>query len=297
MATGRQSPELRRSLICVPTSNEKMLENSRTLRADQILFDWEDSVAPSQKEAARAALARALGAADGFQAQILSVRINAISTPWYKGDIAALAAIAPNITSIVLPKCASVREIEQVTADLAKIEQRSKSEIGIDAQIEGALGLVKCAQIAAQRRVLSLSFGPLDFLADIGVATTGELTSAERLIEFALCNVIVGARSAGKLAFDGPVAEFRDLKKFEASALRSRALGFDGKWVIHPDQIQSCNRIYTPSEQEAASAENLLAKYGVALAESGAIDLGGTMVDEASYRIAQRTLRRRSAFR
>lgn len=273
-----------------------MLEKSRTLTADQILFDWEDAVAPAQKEAARAALTRALSGASGFKAPILSVRINALGTPWYGDDIAALAAIAPRLTSIVLPKCASASEVERVAADLAKIALSKENEIGIDAQVESALGLVNCAEIAAQPRVLSLSFGPLDFLADIGVATTGELDSAARLIEFALCNVIVGARSAGKLAFDGPVAEFRNLDKFEASALRSRALGFDGKWVIHPDQLESCNRIYTPTKEEAAAASELVAKYEAALTKDGAINLGGTMVDEASFRIAQRTLRRSNAF-
>jgi len=273
-----------------------MLEKSRTLAADQILFDWEDAVAPVQKEAARASLTRALSGAGGFKAPLLSVRINAIGTPWYEDDIAALATIAPHLTSIVLPKCAGASEVEKVATDLRKIEVGRESEIGIDAQVESALGLVNCAEIAAHPRVLSLSFGPLDFLADIGVATIGELDSSARLIEFALCNVIVGARSAGKLAFDGPVAEFRDQNKFEASALRSRALGFDGKWVIHPDQLESCNRIFTPTKEEAAAAADLVAKYEAALTKDGAINLGGTMVDEASYRIAQRTLRRSNAF-
>lgn len=273
-----------------------MLEKARTLRADQILFDWEDSVAPSQKETARTALSKALAKSGGFQAAILSVRINALSTPWYREDMAALTAIAPYLTSIVLPKCSSAADIKTLAADLAQIEKAASVEIGIDAQIESALGLVNCAEIAAQPRVLSLSFGPLDFLADIGIATTGELDSADRLIEFALCNVIVGARSAGKLAFDGPIAEFRDLAKLEASAKRSRALGFDGKWAIHPDQIEVCNRIYTPTKDEVASATELVGKYEAALAKSGAINLSGLMVDEASYRIAQRTLRRSAAF-
>jgi citrate lyase subunit beta / citryl-CoA lyase len=279
---------LRRSLLAVPASSAKMIEKSKGLACDQILFDLEDSVAPNEKVSARSNLIKLFSGKPTFHARYISIRVNATNSQYFEDDLAALSQIPTDaIFSIVLPKVESASQIDLL-----------RKSFLIDAQIESAAGLANVESIAAHPRCLSLSYGPLDFAADLG-ASLDDLSEGD-LKEFTLyplMKILVAARANEKLAFDGPEVDIRNSDKFAQGATRVRALGFDGKWVIHPDQIELCNEIFTPSDSEYQSASELIAKYENAKSQGlGAISVGDLMIDEASLRSAAKIVARRQAF-
>lgn len=284
---GVSDSQLRRSLFAVPASNEKMIEKAKGFVVDQIFLDLEDAVAPDAKTQARQLIA-ALNSSD-FKAAIVSIRINAIDTPWFSEDVELLKSKAGSwVDSIILPKVHTVNEIEVFSKHLTEIENtsgRAKGSIAIDAQIESAKGLVNCEAIAACERVTTLNFGPADFMADLG-APSQTVTSHE----YALMKILVAARAAGIAALDGPTLEVREISKFEASAQIAAAMGFDGKWVLHPDQIESCHRIFSPSQERFDEAACLLEAYehltSTAGGAKGAAIYKGAMIDEASRKMA-----------
>ena len=280
---------LRRSLLAVPASSAKMIDKSKGLTCDQILFDLEDAVAPDKKASARENLIKLFAAKPTFRARYISIRVNATNTPYFKDDLAALNKIAAgSLFSVVLPKVESTSNLDLFG-----------SSYFIDAQIESAAGLSNVDKIAAHPRCISLSYGPLDFAADLG-ATLYALTEVD-LKEFTLyplMKILVAARANGKLAFDGPEVDFRSSEKFTTGARRVRALGFDGKWVLHPDQIELCNEIFTPSESEYQRASELIARYESAQSQGlGAVTDGDQMIDEASRRLAAKIVARHEAFK
>ena len=280
---------LRRSLLAVPASSAKMIEKSKGLACDQILFDLEDSVAPDEKASARENLIKLFAAKPTFRARYISIRVNATNTPYFQDDLAALNKIAAgSLFSVVLPKVESTSNLDLFG-----------SSYFIDAQIESAAGLSNVDKIAAHPRCISLSYGPLDFAADLG-ATLNALTEVD-LKEFTLyplMKILVAARANGKLAFDGPEVDIRSSEKFTTGARRVRALGFDGKWVLHPDQIELCNEIFTPSESEYQRASELIARYESAQSQGlGAVTDGDQMIDEASRRLAAKIVARHEAFK
>ena len=280
---------LRRSLLAVPASSAKMIEKSKGLACDQILFDLEDAVAPDEKASARENLIKLFAAKPTFRARYISIRVNATNTPYFKDDLAALNKIAAgSLFSVVLPKVESTSNLDLFG-----------SSYFIDAQIESAAGLSNVDKIAAHPRCISLSYGPLDFAADLG-ATLNALTEVD-LKEFTLyplMKILVAARANGKLAFDGPEVDIRSSEKFTTGARRVRALGFDGKWVLHPDQIELCNEIFTPSESEYQRASELIARYESAQSQGlGAVTDGDQMIDEASRRLAAKIVARHEAFK
>ena len=280
---------LRRSLLAVPASSAKMIEKSKGLACDQILFDLEDAVAPDEKASARENLIKLFAAKPTFRARYISIRVNATNTPYFKDDLAALNKIAAgSLFSVVLPKVESTSNLDLFG-----------SSYFIDAQIESAAGLSNVDKIAAHPRCISLSYGPLDFAADLG-ATLNALTEVD-LKEFTLyplMKILVAARANGKLAFDGPEVDIRSSEKFTTGARRVRTLGFDGKWVLHPDQIELCNEIFTPSESEYQRASELIARYESAQSQGlGAVTDGDQMIDEASRRLAAKIVARHEAFK
>lgn len=279
---------LRRSLLAVPASSEKMVEKSKGLACDQILFDLEDAVAPSEKASARTNLISLFASKPTFHARYISIRVNATDTPYFKDDLAALGKIPTDaLFSIVLPKVNSAKDLDLLGDSYL-----------VDAQIESPAGLINVESIAAHPRVLSLSYGPLDFAADLG-ATRDALTESD-LKEFTLyplMKILIAARANGKLAFDGPEVDIRNAEKFISSAKRVRALGFDGKWVLHPDQIELCNQIFLPSDSEYQRARDLISTYEKAQNKGlGAATDGDLMIDEASRRHAAKIVARREAF-
>lgn len=267
-----------------------MIGKALEFQVDQIFLDLEDAVAPEAKAQARD-LIHSVGAKK-FAAKVVSVRVNALSTSWIDDDCALLrSGVGSWINSVILPKVQSVDEINQLSALLDGIEKalgREKGAITIDAQIESAQGLINCEAIARADRVTSINFGPADFMADLGM-TAAEVTSNK----YALMRILVAARAAGIAAIDGPTLEVRDISKFENSAAISAAMGFDGKWVLHPDQIESCHRIFTPTQERFDEASCLLEAYQYFTSAQGgakgAAIYKGAMIDEASRKMALAT--------
>ena len=285
--------QAQRSVFAVPGSSEKMIGKALEFQVDQIFLDLEDAVAPDAKAQARDLIGSVR--TKNFTAPIVSVRINGLNTNWFADDLELLRSSAGAwIDSVILPKVASVEDVNFLAGELEKIEttfNRSKGSIAIDAQIESAQGLVNCEAIARHPRVRSLNFGPADFMADLGM--TSEVVSSN---EYALMRVLVAARAAGKAAIDGPTLEVRDITKFENSARISAAMGFDGKWVLHPDQIESCHRIFTPSQERFDEASCLVEAYEYFTSQAGgakgAAIYKGAMIDEASRKMALTTCAR-----
>lgn len=250
----------RRSCLAVPASNERMLEKAATLPADEVVVDLEDGVARTDKERARAnlSLARARGT--------LAVRIN-------KGSAADIEAAHAVADVIVVPKVES-------PADVAAV--RAHTDLPLEVQIETVLGLVNVEAIAQEPQVEALLFGPGDFAASLGVPV---LTIGSGASEYAMARVAVAAKAFGRQAIDGPYAALDDEANLRASSERALALGFDGKWAVHPSQLETLHAVFTPSAEELERARRILAT-------DGAVRLDGDMVDEATKKVAEGVLAR-----
>jgi citrate lyase subunit beta / citryl-CoA lyase len=246
-----------------------MLAKAATLPADEVVVDLEDGVAADAKEAARENLGGA--AAVGT----LAIRINGLRTPWWRDDLAAIAEIRPDV--VVLPKAEFAEDVSAVAALLP-------AGVGIEVQIETARGLVEAERIAAVDAPLeALVFGPGDFAASLGVPV---LTIGAGSWEYALARISVAAHAYGLQAIDGPYADLADLDGLRRTASLALAHGFDGKWVVHPDQIEPVNEIFTSTPAEVERARRILA------ADDGAVLVEGKMVDAATKRLAEAVLAR-----
>ena len=239
-----------------------MLEKAATLPADEVVVDLEDGVAAADKERARENLprARALGT--------LAVRIN-------KGSAADAEAAAAVADVIVIPKAESAEDVAAVAA---------LTTLPLEVQIETALGLVNVEAIARAPQVEALIFGPGDFAASLGVPV---LTIGAGASEYAMARIAVAARAFGLQAIDGPHAALDDVAALRASAERALALGFDGKWAIHPSQLDTLHDVFTPSTEAIERARRILAT-------DGAVRLDDEMVDEATKKLAEGVLARAS---
>ncbi|HEX5246588.1 MAG TPA: CoA ester lyase [Gaiellaceae bacterium] len=259
----------RRSCLTVPASSAKMLAKAAGLPADEVVVDLEDGVAPDDKHAARGRLgeAAALGT--------LAVRINAVGTQWWREDLEAVAARRPDV--VVLPKAGSAEDVRQVLELLP-------DGVGLEVQIESARGLVEAERIAALGAPLeALVFGPGDFAASMGIPV---LTIGSGTFDYALARISVAAHAYGLQAIDGPYADLRDLDGLRRAAAVALGHGFDGKWVVHPDQIAPANEAFMPTADELERARRILA------AGEGASLVDGEMVDDATKRMAASVLAR-----
>jgi len=250
----------RRSCLAVPASNERMLEKAATLPADEVVVDLEDGVAHADKERARANLTRARAR------RTLAVRIN-------KGSVADIEAASAVADVIVVPKVESPDDVEAV---------RRLTHLPLEVQIETTRGLVNVEAIAQERQVEALLFGPGDFAASLGVPV---LTIGSGASEYAMARVAVAAKAFGLQAIDGPYAALDDDGALRASSERALAFGYDGKWAIHPSQLETLRDVFTPNEAEVERARRILAT-------DGAVRLDGDMVDEATKRLAEGVLAR-----
>ena len=287
---------LRRSCLAVPGSSEKMLARAATLPADMVFVDLEDAVAPQEKtDATRARVVEALHRQE-WVAPTRAVRVNAVSTHWCFRDITALVEGAGRaLDCIVVPKVESAAHVHFVDNLLSQLESELGLErrIGLELQIESPRGLLAIEEIAAASgRNESLIFGPGDFAASLGVPqlSVGEsdpLYPGDQW-HYVLMRIVTTARAFGLQAIDGPYAAIGDTEGFSQAARRSHLLGFDGKWVLHPDQIVPCNEVYTPSAGQYERAERVLQAYAASEgAGVGAVLFEGEMIDEASRRMAE----------
>ncbi len=246
-----------------------MLAKAATLGADEVIVDLEDGVAADAKTTARKnlGLAGALGT--------LAIRINGLRSPWWRDDLAAVADVQPDV--VVVPKVESPDDVSTVAALLP-------SGIGLEVQIETARGLVEAERIAAADAPLeALVFGPGDFAASLGVPL---LTIGAGSWEYALARISVAAHAYGLQAVDGPFADLHDLDGLRRTATLALAHGFDGKWVVHPDQIAPVNEVFTATATQVERARRILA------AGDGAVRVEGEMVDAATKRLAEAVLAR-----
>ena len=291
-----------RSVLATPGSNPRMIEKALASEADVVMIDLEDAVAPAEKAAARETVAEALREGD-WRGRPRTFRINALDTPWFARDLITVHDLAAGkIDLIVLPKASGVADVHTVSTVLASLEDPNRADpIKLDVQIESAAGLVHCEAIAASSpRIASLVFGPGDFaaslgmpLAAIGMPDTWDAAYPGHRWDYALQRILVAARAAGVLALDGPYADFRDLEGFRRSCLVARALGYDGKWCIHPAQVPVANEVFSATPAEIAWAEEVLTANAAAAVEGrGSFALHGQMVDAATLRMAAATLAR-----
>jgi citrate lyase subunit beta / citryl-CoA lyase len=289
----------RRSCLAVPASSERFIAKAAGLDCDEVLFDLEDAVAPDAKAAARPNVIAAL-TAGGWEGKVRAVRINDASTAWaYRDVIDVVEAAGGSLDEVVLPKVTGAGHVAWLDHLLTQVEQAMGYEvgrIGIEAQIEDAAGLAAVDEIAAAApRLEALVFGPADFMASLGMRSLTVGAPPEGYdgdaFHYAQLRILVAARSRGLQAIDGPYARIGDPAGLARSAGRVAALGYDGKWVIHPGQIEAVNAAFTPAPDEYERAERILEAYQQATRERrGAATLDGEMIDEATRKLAQATV-------
>ena len=286
----------RRTVISVPASSERFLAKARELAADEVMLDLEDSVAPAAKDIARDLAVAALKAG-GLDGRLVAVRINDATTPWAYKDVIAVVEGAPGaVDSLVLPKVTAPAAVSWLDVLLGQAEQAAglpQGAIGIEAQIEDAKGLAAVEAIAAASpRLVSLVFGPADFMASVGMRslTVGGQPAGYGFDahHYPLMRMLVAARANGLQAIDGPYARIQDTDGLRKAAASDAALGYDGKWVLHPAQIPVVNEAFTPAVKEYWRALAILAAYerATSLDRRGAVMLGDEMIDEASRKMA-----------
>ena len=288
----------RRSCLAVPGSSPRMLEKAQGLPADEVFLDLEDSVAPLAKEEARKNVVASLTGGD-WSGKVRVVRVNDVTTRWtYRDVIDVVEGAGAYLDAVMLPKVSSPAHVRWLDLLLSQIEQAVGLEvgrIGVEAQIEDAAGLVAVDEIAsASPRLETIVFGPADFMASINMKTltVGALHPdyPGDQYHYILMRILMAARSHDLQAIDGPYLQIRDVEGFRAAARRSALLGYDGKWVLHPGQIEAANDVYAPAQEDYDHAELLLDAYEYHTSRAGgargAAMLGDEMIDEASRKMA-----------
>ncbi|MGO9295250.1 MAG: HpcH/HpaI aldolase/citrate lyase family protein [Streptosporangiaceae bacterium] len=288
----------RRSSLAVPGSNPRFLEKARALPADQVFLDLEDACAPLVKEKARHMIVDALNEG-GWEGKIRTVRVNDWTTHWtYRDVVTVVEGAGQNLDCIMMPKVQDAQQVVAMDLLLTQIEKTMGFEvgrIGIEAQIENARGLVNVDEIAAASpRIETIIFGPADFMASINMKSlvVGEQPPGypADAYHYILMRILMAARAYDHQAIDGPYLQIRNTEGYRDVARRSAALGFDGKWVLHPDQIVVANEIYSPSQEDYDHAELILDAYEWCTSEAGGAKgsamLGDEMIDEASRKMA-----------
>lgn len=279
---------LRRSLLYVPASSRKMLEKAPSLPADGFILDLEDGVALSQKAAARDELVRALREID-FGGRERVVRINGLASAWWRDDLAAV--VEGRADTLLLPKASSADEVREVEAALTQGEAAAglaAGTIGLALMIESPAGVADARAVAAASpRVNGLVFGSADYTKE----TRGRGTPERTELLYPLSQILLAARLAGADALDAPCFTLRDEALLRHECAGVRALGFDGKTVIHPSQIGPVNAAFAPDEAEVAEAQKIIAAYEAAEREGrGVIDLDGRLIEALHVTVARRAL-------
>lgn len=288
---------VQRSMLMVPGSQQKFFAKGLDGEADCVCIDLEDAVVPDDKVQARANAVEALNTLDWRgRGKTTSVRINGIDTHYMYRDVIELVEQAgEHIDVLLVPKVGVASDVYMVDALLTQIEQGLKTShhIGIEVLIETALGLANVDSIAtASPRLEAMHFGPADLAASMRARTVniGGLNPnyPGDQWHFALSKMVTACRAYGLRAIDGPFGDIADAQGFLDAGRRVAALGYEGKWAIHPSQIEGANQIFTPSEDEVDKARRILAALQEAAAAGrGAAQLDGKMIDAASARMAE----------
>ncbi len=300
----------RRSCLSVPGSSEKMLGKAPGLPADMVFLDLEDSVSPLEKEASRAKVVDAIKTQD-WGDKVLCVRINAWDTEWTVFDVIEVVGQAGiRLEEVMLPKVQSAAEVVALDLLLTQVEIKAglpAGHIGIEAQIETTRGLINVEEIcAASPRLETIIFGPADFAASMEMPV---LTGGVQIPEYpgdhfhyVFSKILMAGRANGLQVIDGPFLKIREPDAFRDYCQRTKVLGYDGKWALHPDQVDILNEIFSPTQEQFDRAWDILDAYEKATTEGdrkGAVMFGDEMIDEASRKMATKFVRRgeRAGFR
>ncbi|EKF41768.1 HpcH/HpaI aldolase [Nitratireductor indicus C115] len=290
----QEKPHLRRSVLYVPASNEKAMRKCASLACDAVIFDLEDAVAPEEKPAARERL-RAFLASEERPRMEVAVRINALSSEWGTEDLLAARAMRPD--AILLPKVDGPKDV--LEADAALDETDAPRSLALWAMIETPRSILNLGAIAElgrdpAARLSCLVAGTNDLAKDTGIA----LTPDRRYLAPFLLQMVMAARAGDLCAIDGVSNDFRDLEAFERSCAEARAMGFDGKTLIHPAQIGPANAVFAPSAEALAQAEAVVEAFDRPENRGrGVISLDGRMVERLHLEMARRIIARAHTIR
>ena len=292
-----------RSALATPGGDARMITKALASAADVVIVDLEDAVAPEAKGAARATVIRSLRELDWGDRPRL-VRLNGLATPWFYRDLIEIVeAAGDRLDCLMVPKINRPEDVYVVDTLLTQLELAigRAQPIGLEVQIETAAGLARCEAIAAASpRIEAIVFGPGDYAASVAMPLT-RIGTPDRWdaaypghrFHYPMHRLLVAGRAAGVRVIDGPYADFRDEAGLRRAAELARALGYDGKWAIHPAQVATINAVFAPTTEEVLWARRVIAAYDEATAAGrGALALDGAMIDAASLRMAQATLAR-----
>ncbi|WP_316215501.1 CoA ester lyase [Bradyrhizobium sp. SZCCHNR3003] len=277
----------RRSLLFMPGSNARALEKGRNLPADGLILDLEDSVAPDAKAAARDQIAKAV-AADGYGKRELLIRINSLDTAWWSDDVAMAGQAATD--GILVPKVSTVQDLRLVTDRLAEVG--ADPALKVWAMIETARAVLDADLLAATvhedgSRLAGFVFGPNDISRETRIRMLPGRSTMLPMIS----HCILATRAHGLEILDGPYSDFANTDGFAQECIQARDLGFDGKTLIHPGQIDACNAIFNPPADEVAAARKIIAAFELPEnASRGAIQIEGRMVERLHAEMARRTI-------
>jgi len=276
----------RRSVLYMPGSNARAIEKARTLAADGIVLDLEDSVAPDAKPAARAQACEAVKAG-GFGRREVIVRINGLDTAWWRDDIAAVAAVKPD--AILVPKVSSPDHLEEIAERLADL--RAERRIQVWAMMETPLAVLNAAEIAAAKdgrtRLSAFVMGTNDLAKD----TRARIAPGRAVMRPWLMTCLAAARAHGLDILDGVYNDLADADGFARECADARDMGFDGKTLIHPNQIAAANATFAPGAEEIAQARTIIAAFELPENKGkGVIALDGRMVERLHAEMARRTV-------
>jgi len=273
----------RRSVLYMPAANERALEKAKSIAADAIIFDLEDAVAPDAKEAARANAVAAASSGE-YGHRELTIRCNGLDTPWGVDDIAAAAQ--SGASAVVIPKVGSVEYLDEISNRLDAAG--AKPEMRIWAMVETPTAIFDARALASHWRVEVLVMGTNDLAREL----RSSLGAAGRhpLVPH-LATALAAAREAGKVILDGVYNDVKDPDGFRAECVQGFEMGFDGKTLIHPDQVGPCNDVWAPSDADVEHARGLIAAFEAGLAEGkGVVTYNGRMIENLHVANAQRVL-------
>ena len=271
-----------RSVLYMPSANDRALQKAKTLPADAIIFDLEDAVAPEAKVDARAKAVSAAASGE-YGDRTLTIRCNNLATNWGHDDVAAAAGAAP--AAVVIPKINTVDELDQVAQALAAAG--APDSTGIWAMIETPLGILNAFEIASHPRCTAFVMGTNDLAKEL----RAPLIPGRANLFPHLAAAVVAGRAADIVVLDGVYNDIKNSEGFDAECAQGFELGFDGKTLIHPAQIETCNSTWSPSEMEIENAKNVISAFAATEAEgSGVVTLDGRMIENLHVENARRVL-------
>ena len=272
----------RRSALYMPAANERALEKAKGISTDAIIFDLEDAVSPDSKDIARAQAVTAVNSGE-YGKRELTIRCNALATPWGHADVAAAAKAC--VSAVVIPKINSVAEVNEVSAALDAAG--APKEMMIWAMIETPTAIFDCREIAAHPRVPVLIMGTNDLAKELRAAQVPGRAPLYPSLHMAL----LAAREAGKTILDGVYNDIKNADGFRDECVQGLQMGFDGKTLIHPDQVGIANDVWSPTEAEVAHAREIIAAFDEALAAGkGVVQLNGRMIENLHVDNARRAI-------